>query len=35
MRKIFLCVFATLILSGCIEKSEENLKPPPKPVAVP
>jgi hypothetical protein len=35
MRKIFLYAFATFILSGCIEKSEENLKAPPKPVAVP
>jgi hypothetical protein len=35
MRNIFLCIFVTLTLSGCLEKSAENVKPPPKPVAVP
>jgi hypothetical protein len=35
MRKIFLCTLVTLTLSGCLEKSEENLQPPPKLVAVP
>ncbi len=35
MRKIFIYLFAILTISGCLEQSEENLKPPPKPVAVP